>query len=218
MTIFGFIGAAFFHGPLILGGIIFLLIVLLRAIKSTILSLANLHLNTQSFVLIIFALGLFYSVVSNQVYIPKLGYFEEINLGYLISESKARMIGNASYGEILYISSITDLNILYKIPLRFFYFLFSPLPWDVQKLTHLIGMLDGFVYMFLVYLILSNLKVIMKDPFLRIVLIILICYTLMFAFGVSNFGAGLRHRTKFFIFILLLAAPFISKSVFIKKK
>ncbi len=218
LAIFGFIAAAFFHGPLIFGGVIFLFIVLSSSIKNLLKSLMNLRLNFQSFILVTFVVIFLYSIFSNQIYIPKLGYFEEFNLGYLFSESRARMIGNASYSEILSISySSGTIDIIYKIALRVLYFLFSPFPWDVEKSTHLIGMLDGFLYMFLVYLILSNIKIIWKDPFLRIILIILTFYFIMFAVGVSNFGAGLRHRTKFVIMMVLLVSPFIPSLVFSNK-
>ena len=40
----------------------------------------------------------------------------------------------------------------------------------------------------------------------------------MFALGVSNFGAGLRHRTKFVIMMVLLVSPFIPSLVFSKIK
>ena len=39
----------------------------------------------------------------------------------------------------------------------------------------------------------------------------------MFAIGVSNFGAGLRHRTKFVMLMVLLVSPFIPNIVFVSK-
>ena len=218
LAMFGFIAAAFFHGPLIFGGVIFLFIVLYSSIKDLLKSLMNLRLNFQSFILVIFVVMVLYPIFSNQIYIPKLGYYEDFKIGYLFSEARARMIGNASYSEILSINNSSGtIDIIYKIALRVLYFLFSPFPWDVEKLTHLIGMLDGFLYMFFVYLILSNIKIIWKDPFLRIILIILTFYFIMFALGVSNFGAGLRHRTKFVIMMVLLVSPFIPSLVFSNK-
>ena len=215
LVIFGFTGASFFHGPLILGAIIFLFIVFLSALKQIFKSLSSTRLNLQSLIIIILAASFIYAFVTNKIYIPKIGYFDEMKIGYFLSESKARMIGSASYGEFFVVSSNTEF--IYKIPLKVIYFLFSPFPWDVKKFTHIIGMFDGFLYMFLVYLILKNLKTILKDPFLRIILIILICYFVMFAIGVSNFGAGLRHRTKFVMLMVLLVSPFIPNIVFVSK-
>ena len=44
-------------------------------------------------------------------------------------------------------------------------FYFFPFPWDVEKLSHIIGMIDGFVYLIIFYFILLNFKNIWKDPF-----------------------------------------------------
>ena len=60
-------------------------------------------------------------------------------------------------------------------------------------------------------------KVIWKDPGLRIILLILISYFIVFGVGVGNFGSGIRHRTKFVIGLILLAAPLIPKLIVLKK-
>ena len=79
-------------------------------------------------------------------------------------------------------------------------------------------MIDGFVYLIIFYFILLNFKNIWKDPFLKIILIILICYIFIFALGVSNFGSALRHRTKFIVEMLILAGPLIPTFVLSNKK
>ena len=128
-----------------------------------------------------------------------------------MSELRARMIGDASYGDWADINS--NFEFFYKIPLRVVYFLYSPFPWDVQKLSHLVGVFDGLIYLFFTYLIFCNRKIILKDRFLRIISIILIFYLFAFAIGVSNFGAGIRHRSKFVIEMILLIGPLIPKLV-----
>ena len=72
--------------------------------------------------------------------------------------------------------------------------------------------------MILVYLMFRNRKAIWKDPALRTILIILLAYVIIHGVGVGNFGSGIRHRTKFVIGIILLAAPFIPKFIFANKK
>ena len=86
-----------------------------------------------------------------------------------------------------------------------------------KESKHLIGMFDGFLYMYLVFLILRNLKVIWRDRALRIILLILLSYIFVFGVGVGNFGTGLRHRSKFVVMFILLAAPLIKRLVFFKK-
>ena len=102
--------------------------------------------------------------------------------------------------------------------MRAVYFIFSPFPWDVSKPRHLIGVLDSFLYMILVYFIFRNRKVIWNDPALRIILIVLIAYIIIYGVGVSNFGSSIRHRSKFAIELILLAAPLIPRFIFFKKK
>ena len=71
--------------------------------------------------------------------------------------------------------------------------------------------------MYLVYLIFSNIKNIWRDRCLRIILVILISFIFVYGVGVGNFGTGIRHRSKFVIIFILLAAPLIKKIVFKKK-
>ena len=78
-------------------------------------------------------------------------------------------------------------------------------------------MIDAFLYMYLVFLIFQNRKIIWKDPALRVLLIILLSYLIVFGVGVGNFGTGIRHRSKFVIMFILLAAPLINRLIFIKK-
>ena len=77
-------------------------------------------------------------------------------------------------------------------------------------------MFDALLYMYLTFLILKNLKVIWKDPALRIILILLLSYIFVFGIGVGNFGTGIRHRSKFAVLFILLAAPFLKKFIFFK--
>ena len=88
---------------------------------------------------------------------------------------------------------------------------------DVSKLIHLSGTLDGFLYLCLIYLVFRNIRNIWKDPALRIIFIILMSYFFIFGIGVSNFGAGTRHRSKFVIELIILAAPLLPKFTFFKK-
>ena len=97
------------------------------------------------------------------------------------------------------------------------YFVFAPFPWEVKKFSHLVGMIDSFFYMFLVYLILRNIKAIWKEPSLRIILLLLLAYLLVYGIGVANFGTGFRHRSKFVILFIILAAPLLPKFIFFKK-
>ena len=146
-----------------------------------------------------------------------MGGFEHVtDLNYLSYVTQTRLVGDANYPEWTQINS--NIETFYKVPVRIFYFLFSPFPWDIDKPKHLIGLFDSILYLCLFCLIFFNLKVIWNNSALRIILIILLFYFVAFSFGVGNFGTGIRHRSKFVIELILLAAPLIPKFVISSKK
>ena len=89
---------------------------------------------------------------------------------------------------------------------------------SINKTNHLVGMFDGVLYMFLTYLIFRNRKIILSNPSLKIILLLLLMYILIYGIGVGNFGTGIRHRSKFAIIFILLAAPLLPKFIFSLKK
>ena len=216
LAIIGFIGAMHFHGVLIIGNFIFFLIIILSSLKKSLKLILFKRISPQSLLIIISVLILFTAYYTGDIYIPYIGKLNQItDMGMLRENIILRMRGEASYPEWTIINS--NIEIFYKGIARMAYFLFSPFIWDIQKLTHLFGFFDGILYMALVCLIFKNRKVIWKDPALRIILIILVSYIFIFGIGTSNFGAGLRHRTKFIIEIVILAAPLIPRFIFFKK-
>ena len=88
--------------------------------------------------------------------------------------------------------------------MRIVYFVISPFPWDIKKSSHILGMIDGFLYIFLTYLILCNRKIIWANPALRIILLILLAYIFVYGISIGNFGTGICHRSKFVIMFILL--------------
>ena len=147
-------------------------------------------------------------------YINNFNYALDIN--NLLSKTFYSTAGTAAYPAMTIPQ--TGYELLYKIPLRALYFLFSPFPWDIKEIKHTIGMIDGFFYIYLFYLVLRNIGHILNNEVLRIFLFIFISYIFAFSFGVGNFGTGIRHRTKFLVIIILLAAPLIKSISFVKKR
>ena len=218
IVISGFIGATFFHGSSIIGLFVFLFFITLDSFKKTFKLLSKRLINFQILIIIIFSLTILGLYFTNKISLPYIQNFSKsIDPSYLKSEViNLKVKGSAAYPEWTKIDS--DIEFIYKIPIRSVYFLFSPFPWDVDKSSHLIGLLDSFLYMILAYLIFRNRKVIWKDPALRIVLIVLFSYFVMYGVGVGNFGSAIRHRSKFVIELILLAAPLIPQFIFFKKK
>ena len=217
LSIIGFLSATFFHGASILGLFIFLIIITLDGFKNSFNLLKYYKLNFKVLLIVIISSIILTSYFSSKISIPYLGNFSEMgDVEILENVINTRMKGDAAYPEWTKINS--NIEYFYKVPIRSMYFLFSPFPWDVKKLSHLVGVFDSLLYLSLAFLIFLNRKVIWKIPELKIILIILVCYFLVFGVGVSNFGTGIRHRSKFLIEIIILAAPLIPRFTLFNKK
>ncbi|GAB1793266.1 hypothetical protein [Priestia megaterium] len=115
--------------------------------------------------------------------------------------------GGSAYLEGLQVSSTTDL-ILYS-PIRMFYFIASPLPWDWRGFNDIFAFVfSGMLYLITYVYAFRALRV--KNNVDRNLIIVLlfitICTSLMFAWGVSNAGSALRHREKFIAVYVVLAS------------
>ena len=216
LAILGFVGATFFHGAMFIGAIIFIAYIGISSIKKLYNSLVNLRISLKILTYFSFFLICTTFYLNNKINVPYIDNFRNLtNWDTTLRKSNLAIRGEASYPE--WSRANHPIELLYKGPARSIYFFFSPFPWDIRKISHIIGLFDAIIYMFLVYLILKNIKVIWNDPSLRIILILLLCYIFVFGVGVGNFGTGIRHRSKFAIMFILLAVPLIKKLVFFKK-
>ena len=180
-------------------------------------SLSNNRLNVKIFLFFLIFIFISVSYMSSDLSVPYLGTFSSFSdLDILLQKQYGATRGVASFPE--WTKAMTKIELLYKAPIQSVYFIFSPFPWDVSRPAHLIGMFDSFLYMYLAFLIFCNRKIIWEDPVLRIILIILVSYIIVFGIGVGNFGTGIRHRSKFAIMFILLAAPLVKRIIFSKNK
>ena len=212
LSLIAFAVAVLFHGPMIIGAIILMIFIFTIYLKKLFKSLINLHINLKNLTIFLLCITIIGLYVSNKISIPYLGTFENsISIDFLFEKMINASKGDASWPEWTIAKS--GIEMLYKAPVRSIYFVFSPFPWDITKPAHFLGFLDSLLYYYLVFLILRNLKVIWRDPALRIILIILLSYIFVFGFGVGNFGTALRHKSKFASMFILLAAPLIKRLI-----
>ena len=212
----GFTGAVFFHGAMAVGAMTFALVIGLVSLNRLFKSLLKYKLNTKILIIFLSFLSLLILYISNKINIPYLNNFDFVSdMSVLTEKTKISTRGTASYPQWTIANS--PLELIYKTPVRSFLFLFSPLPWEIKEIRHLIGFFDASLYIYLFYLIIRNIKTIWKDPALKIILLILISYIFVFGIGVGNFGTAIRHRSKFTIIFILLAAPLIKKIIISKK-
>tara|TARA_B100000767_G_scaffold143773_1_gene135693 strand:+ start:705 stop:1946 length:1242 start_codon:yes stop_codon:yes gene_type:complete len=218
LVILNFMIGMVFHGGVIVGLIVFLVIFSLKHIKELFKKILNGFILYKPFIgFALIATFIAYNGVSN-IYIPKIGTitnFDKLKKNILYKNIVTHR-GDAKYPDWIIAKSANEL--IYKMPIKAMYFIFSPFPWDVKKSSHLIGMFDGFLHIFLVYLIFLNRKIIWADPALRIIFLMLLAYLVIYGVAIGNFGTGIRHRTKFIAMFILLAAPLLPKFTFSRKK
>ena len=205
-----------FHGPLALGAFLFLAIVVSRKLVEIYSESKGMRIKIKDIFLLSLALLILINFLLGNFNIPKLAAFNLAkNLNEIIIRSEFSTKGEASYPEWSKFNS--KIDIFYKTPAKLFLFYFSPFPWEIKKLSHLIIMFDGFFYGFLIYLFIKNIKYIWSDYTLRILVIIFVFYSIIFTLGVGNFGTGFRHRTKFLFLLMFIVAPYLPKIRLIRK-
>lgn len=112
-------------------------------------------------------------------------------------------------GRAVYLANLrpeSRLDIAIQTPIRVIHFLFTPVPWQVETFQDMFGALDSLLYMVLVGFGLWGLWVIGRTrPTVAISILVVACFFLVtFAWGVSNYGAAIRHREKLvFLFIAI---------------
>ena len=218
-AIISFIGASFFHGAMAIGLFALLMIVFLNAIKDILKTIKNFRISFKSIIIIFISIYCVSGIYIYRIAIPKIGTIADkdfVVLKIIKNRIENNSKGNAQYPDML-IPKTTN-EVLYKAPLRLIYFTYAPFPWDVKKYNHLLGMLDGFLYIFLTYLMFCNRKNIWSDPALRIIFLIFLSYILTYGISVGNFGTGIRHRAKFAVMFIIFVAPLLPKFIFSIKK
>lgn len=203
-----------FHGALSIGLFVFLFYLMLQLMKKVLINLKDLKINIFSFLLIIILLVpiiLFLTLNFRIPYLPS-----EFDLENIIYQINARIIGGSEYPSFLYIEHKGEF--FFQVILRIFYFLYSPFVWDIEKTYHIIGLFDGLLYFILTIYIIKNWQTIRRNPILQIFILIFIFYVVVHSMGVGNFGTGIRHRSKFVVLLIILAAPKINTFILSRKR
>ena len=103
------------------------------------------------------------------------------------------------------------LNLILNSPIRIFYFLFSPMPWDWRGLNDIFAFIMSSCFYGVGYILAyqtlkkTNIQDEQKQ-WIIICLVILFSGCLIFSWGVSNAGTAMRHREKFIVpYVLMLS-------------
>ena len=206
------------HPGLAVAGVLFIGLMLLYYNKRFFASLIiNSSINVPSFLVMMFCLllGLYISIYSTSL-VDAIGYKSWLRMDTLVERASIMYTGEAAYPS--WLIADTPMQFFLLLVPKLFYYLFSPFLWDISKFSHLLGMLDGVVFIMLFLSIYSHRKYIMSNPQAFILLVFVIFLSLVFTIAVGNFGTGLRHRSKILPIVIIIAAPFIYRVLLFKKK
>lgn len=113
------------------------------------------------------------------------------------------------------------VDIIVSTPLRIFYFLLSPMPWDWRGVPDILAffgssVLYGYAY-FITFKALKSKKIDRgTKSLLQVFLMMALTSAIIFAWGVTNSGTALRHREKFICVYLVMSV--VSVQVLCNKK
>lgn len=138
----------------------------------------------------------------------------------IVSNVERYNTGGSAYSVGFRIGNPT-LNLIVNSPIRMFYFIASPLPWNWRGLSDIIAFCFSssvFLYAhFRSYIEIRRSERSLGRLLIIVVTIIALCAALIFAWGVSNAGTAVRHREKFMlVYILLIALCGDSKAARLK--
>ena len=211
----------FFHGSIFLVAFAFLVVIaskiLLRGGQSIIRGRLRL---TALIGLIVIGGGLLYWGLSG-AYVDKLGRLTDIfDLQRWVSYSQAKYYADGHASNSVYpgwTAPETVGDLVWAIPVKIIYLLFSPFPWDMRTPAHLIGVIDGLLYLGLIIIITRNIKTIWLNPAARTVLLVILPFIFAYAIGTSNFGTSIRHRAKFVGVLIMLSSFWFARLVIRRK-
>lgn len=141
----------------------------------------------------------------------KLSHYFPIGIGIgswasYLSKFNSHAVGSgAAYLEGYVPNNLLD--IIVQTPVRIIYLLLTPFPWQISSPTHLVGVVDVFLYIILIILAIIGIRFMwQRDRTLCIfMLMFFFMGTIMYAWGTSNFGTAIRHRQKL-VWILIITA------------
>jgi hypothetical protein len=207
------------HPGIATAGVLFIFLIFLYYNKVLFTGLINKSSIDQRSILIVatcLIVGVFIYLFSKSLAFPYSNWLEIMSSEKLIWRTSIMASGAASYPS--WLIADTPMQFLLLLIPKFFYFLFSPFPWDISKFKHVFGMFDGVIYILLFISIYGHRKYIKSNPQALLIILFIIFLALIFTVAVGNFGTGIRHRSKLLPIIIVIAAPFIYRVFFSRRK
>lgn len=158
---------------------------------------------------------LFLGALATLLYNVEFNKINEIQSGavfdaeYLEEIEARRRQANTAYLVGMAPSSIVD--VFWQVPIRITFFLLKPFPWDLVKAEYVLVFMDALLWFLIVWIICGHWREISRNPAAFAILLCLVVGVAAFAYGTSNFGTGVRHRTKFLVLALAIVYPYLPR-------
>jgi 4-amino-4-deoxy-L-arabinose transferase-like glycosyltransferase len=154
-----------------------------------------------------FLIALIYSFLFFAFFQSKIPFFTDIDPERMERVAESRSTGRTAYLEGMKTENTFDA--VWQTPVRVAYFYLAPFPWEVESWKDVGGVFDISLYILLFFFSVSTLRKLKKEDralFIAIILIIL-AFSVVFAWGTSNYGTAFRHRAKI-VFLLIVTASY----------
>lgn len=142
-------------------------------------------------------------------------YFDSVLSAENKEEGEEALLGRMSISReagsayLSWLNGVNPLVFYLAAPLRMFYFLFSPIPFDWRHLMDVLTFLvDSIFYLYLLFTIIKYKKNNNKpiySSFTYPLLIGFFVFTFIYGMGTSAAGTAVRHRTKCFPILVIIA-------------
>lgn len=164
---------------------------------------------TNYFFVFILAFMLFY-LFSQGLFSDKFNLLEKA--GDVNTLQSWGAIGRASYPNYLMVNS--NIEGFFLFPIRLVAYFSLPFFWMIHSVQDFLGFIDGLFYIFIISRLIKYRELIKHNKFAVLLVFLFIFSLFAFSYITSNYGALIRHRIKFYFFILLLFPPKIQVRFF----
>ncbi|MFW0778476.1 MAG: hypothetical protein ACN2B6_12245 [Rickettsiales bacterium] len=134
---------------------------------------------------------------------------EVFDVEYFANLESRRQEANTAY--LTGLTPSNPLDLVWQAPVRVIFLLTKPFPWDVRSFGHAIVFFDAVIWWLIIYLLIKNWSEIRRNPACLALICMAAVALVAFSYGTSNFGTGVRHRTKFFVIAWVLVYPFLPR-------
>ena len=159
------------------------------------------------------ASGLLILIIIAGVLMSGIGFhrrFRNIStLDDVIRQQEYRTKGRAVYLENFTLAK--PIDIIWQLPIRIIYFLFTPFPWMISSPADFIGFADVAFYIVLMICAWKRRNNWLYGKRALPLLLMFLVLVAIFAMGTSNYGTAIRHRVKIAPMLIILATAPLNK-------